>query len=669
VDIATLGIEVKSDRVVQGTKALDGLAGAAKRAESATDQVTRSSQEATAAIARQNAVTAATGRVMGGATTNVGNLAAQFQDIGVSAAMSMNPLQIALQQGTQISAVLGPMGAAGAMQSLGAAFMSIISPLSLAVIGFVGLAAAILQWVNWAKVGEVVLLGLADVLVTIAPYAVAAAAAIALLYAPAILGGIAALTWGMARLAIATLGAAAAFALANPAVVFVLGMAAGLAAVLIFRDELKRILGKDIVDDIRGAVNFIIGGFVGAFNSIKTVWSLLPAAMGDIVISTANAVVKGIQFMINEAIGLLNGLIDRANSILPKSKALGTIGKVDFGGIDNPFAGEVANVGAKIKQEMAAAQGPDYVGKIATSVGAAASDAAKKLRELAAGLGGVDKEGAKMAKRYAEITGNARQFIASQEAMRAGIGLTEQAAAALRYEQDLLNQAQDKGLKLTAGQRSELAMLAGQMAASEAATSRLKDALDFTKSTFRGFVSDFKNGLESGKGIWGSFADAALNALNKISDKLLDMAADQLINSLFRSLGGSLGGLFGGGVGAPMNLLPSALGNAFSGGNVMAFAGGGVVSRPTMFPMARGAGLMGEAGPEAIMPLQRGRGGRLGVAAADGGGEQRVVLEVRSVVDRSGNIVPLVREISTSQAVKVVQANNTSQARQQELEI
>lgn len=77
---------------------------------------------------------------------NTANLAAQFQDIAVTSAMGMSPLQIALQQGTQISAVLGPMGAAGAVRSLGAAFLSIISPTALVTIGLVAAAAAAIQY-------------------------------------------------------------------------------------------------------------------------------------------------------------------------------------------------------------------------------------------------------------------------------------------------------------------------------------------------------------------------------------------------------------------------------------------------------------------------------------------------------------------------------------------
>ncbi|SNY92804.1 phage tail tape measure protein, lambda family [Cohaesibacter sp. ES.047] len=68
----------------------------------------------------------------------------------------------------------------------------------------------------------------------------------------------------------------------------------------------------------------------------------------------------------------------------------------------------------------------------------------------------------------------------------------------------------------------------------------------------------------------------------------------------------------------------SALGLSASGssslfGSIFPFANGGVVAGTTLFPMQSGLGMMGEAGPEAIMPLQRGSDGRLGVATSGNG--------------------------------------------------
>ena len=61
----------------------------------------------------------------------------------------------------------------------------------------------------------------------------------------------------------------------------------------------------------------------------------------------------------------------------------------------------------------------------------------------------------------------------------------------------------------------------------------------------------------------------------------------------------------------------NALGGAYGiNGRITAYAKGGVVGGPTMFGHAGGLGLMGEAGPEAIMPLKRGANGSLGVTAA-----------------------------------------------------
>jgi hypothetical protein len=77
---------------------------------------------------------------------SVANLTAQFNDIGMMLAAGQNPLQLALQQGTQISQVIGPMGAAGAVKALGAAFIGMLNPVSLITIGSIAAGAALTQW-------------------------------------------------------------------------------------------------------------------------------------------------------------------------------------------------------------------------------------------------------------------------------------------------------------------------------------------------------------------------------------------------------------------------------------------------------------------------------------------------------------------------------------------
>lgn len=100
---------------------------------------------ATAAINRQ---TNALKQNHSAGSFNTANIAAQFQDIGVTSAMGMSPIQIALQQGTQLSAVFEQMKTSG--QSVGAglraAFMSVVSPMSLVTIGAIAVTAAVVQF-------------------------------------------------------------------------------------------------------------------------------------------------------------------------------------------------------------------------------------------------------------------------------------------------------------------------------------------------------------------------------------------------------------------------------------------------------------------------------------------------------------------------------------------
>jgi lambda family phage tail tape measure protein len=125
-----------------------------------------------------------------------------------------------------------------------------------------------------------------------------------------------------------------------------------------------------------------------------------------------------------------------------------------------------------------------------------------------------------------------------------------------------------------------------------------------------------------------SFRQFALSIVEDLSRMVTRML---IIAPLLKFIQGLLpGGAFASasaglsGAGALKSFLPgfalNAAGNVYGSNGVVPFARGGIVNGPTMFPFAKGVGLMGEAGPEAIMPLRRGADGRLGVAASGGAG-------------------------------------------------
>lgn len=122
-------------------------------------------------------------------------------------------------------------------------------------------------------------------------------------------------------------------------------------------------------------------------------------------------------------------------------------------------------------------------------------------------------------------------------------------------------------------------------------------------------ASAFTTPLREGENAFQRFGNIATNIVQQLISKLLEMAViTPIVNSFTGGLGGGIGSFFSG-------LFKNAKGNAFQNGKVSAFASGGVVSSPTLFPMKNGTGLMGEAGAEAIMPLKRTSNGRLGVEA------------------------------------------------------
>ena len=165
---------------------------------------------------------------------------------------------------------------------------------------------------------------------------------------------------------------------------------------------------------------------------------------------------------------------------------------------------------------------------------------------------------------------------------------------------------------------------------------------EITKSFGSQMQSQLKTFNDSIKTIQESMADVVVKGIKAMEDALVDFVMTGKLN--FKNLANSIiadmariaiqqtitkpftnfiSGLFG-----------SANGNAFVDGKVQKYAYGGVVNKPTIFPMANGMGLMGEAGAEAILPLRRGSNGKLGVQSS-GGSIGNIVVNV----DASGSSV------------------------------
>ncbi|MEZ5884550.1 MAG: phage tail tape measure protein [Paracoccaceae bacterium] len=154
---------------------------------------------------------------------------------------------------------------------------------------------------------------------------------------------------------------------------------------------------------------------------------------------------------------------------------------------------------------------------------------------------------------------------------------------------------------------------------------RMRESMVFTGRE----VSTLSNGI--GRGLRRAFDGLIFDGM-KLSDALESVArtmSDSVYAAAMRPVQNAVGGAIANGMNALLSgVLPFADGGVFSQGRVMPFAKGGVVSSPVRFPMRGATGLMGEAGPEAIMPLARGPDGRLGVQAAGGGRAVNVVMNV-----------------------------------------
>jgi lambda family phage tail tape measure protein len=211
------------------------------------------------------------------------------------------------------------------------------------------------------------------------------------------------------------------------------------------------------------------------------------------------------------------------------------------------------------------------------------------------------------------------------------------------------------------------------------AASKAASLFNTTADAMTDAFTDMITGSKSAGEAFSNMATTIVNALARIAVEMLVVkpiveALSLAFSSLGSGMGGGgifgslLGGMFGGmmgGMGGGVNLA-SATGSTIIGASVNPyFAKGGVmksaglsaysnsiVNSPTFFPFAKGIGLMGEAGAEAVMPLERDSRGRLGVSIADGGAATAVTTIVQpkiniQVVNETGT--PVQAEVQSSQ--------------------
>lgn len=459
-------------------------------------------------------------------------------------------------------------------------------------------------------------------------------------------------------------------------------------------------VGNGIIATIKSAIEIVLSNVAN-----------IPGAFTVAGEAAANGFIRAFEWMVNKAIEGLNKLISFSNE-LAQNYGIGYVtdklgwttdgkvkpfdpfdaGKADFGG--GSAAADMERRRQDTLRNIRSNYDQDYLGDYFKDVrdqaiknaqdddkkkgggrGERESDYERTIRRIRE-----QTEAAKEDTRVVDLSTYARERqSAVQDILTAAQRDGMEVGKAFANAQELINASTDKLSPALVAERQRILDVASAYAQAQAdaekaedAQRKFKEAMEFAKETTRGFFDDFKNSLENGATVWEAFADAALNALDRVVDKLLNDVLDAIfeVNSSGGAggeswLGSIFSGLFGGGAKADPwagARVANAFGNVYRSQSLSAYSNR-IVDNPTYFAFAKGAGVMGEAGPEAIMPLRRDATGRLGVSvsgdryasANDNRGETII-----RVALGDGLVAEILRK-AEGQAVQVVQTHNEAQ--------
>lgn len=332
---------------------------------------------------------------------------------------------------------------------------------------------------------------------TVAEYAAVAGSALAIMISPQIIASIYAAATALGTALVGALQAVALAAAANPLGALVVGITIAVTAAYHFRDEIQQAIGVDVVGIVKGAANTVANAFTLAYENIKATWSALPTLMGEIVTDVVNAVIAGIEYMINDTKRRINELTSLANSVtalVPGGDGLqiAPIGPTELG----RYGG----------------QGPGAYAALQETMGANAKSIMG--RDLFSGSVGVGED-------------------AMRSASDAAAGLT----AALNSVSTAAGGEAGGGSGLAGAGKKAADAWKGLRKETDASKASLSELGNVGQSIGRTIGSAFKGLIDGSKGV----KDALTDVLSSLSD--------MLINSAFQSLFSPAGGAGGGGLG------------------------------------------------------------------------------------------------------------------------
>jgi hypothetical protein len=509
------------------------------------------------------------------------NLAAQFQDIAVQLQGGASPFTVALQQGTQISQILGSSGKGlgGVVTALGGAFASIVSPVSLATIALIALGAAGINYLtqmfgdtedlnDQLKAHKDIISSIKDA------------------YGDALDG-------------------VELYAKESTAVLEAQARASAAAIGETLKSEVQSVLKQsgslfiDPNDIIGDKETFAVKQRFQVFSdAILALRQSAAAGEPDIRafrvavadIANADPSNKKLQDLAKALLEMSSDAAKASDALAATERAIAATASVASGSLQaiKEYRDALTDLSKVALPNMSPRQQADaaYARAIssASTPGARAAADTEYLAALAR-IDAAEKElEDKRAQRDAESAARraARKGERDQERIDSVIkGLQTEAdnIGRVAREQAVYNAVAAAGVDINSRYGQQIAGLAGHLYDLQEAQAAAVEAMDTLRAgasdVLSGFVSDIRNGV--------SATEALGNALGRIADRLADIAIQSAIDGIFGKSGGTGGGLIGSFV-----------------GSLLGRAGGGAVQAGQPYRV-------GEQGPEVFVPTASGR--------------------------------------------------------------